>query len=79
MWFIPMGIVLGAKVSFTEFLVNNLLPVTLGNTLVSPSHGLLSLMELPQPTACGSHGVLHHELRCFCHAARRTEAPCTHV
>ncbi|GFH32433.1 low co2 inducible protein A, partial [Haematococcus lacustris] len=33
MFFIPMGMVLGAKVTFSEFMLNNLLPVTLGNTL----------------------------------------------
>lgn len=33
MFLIPMGMVLGAKVSFNEFLWNNLLPVTLGNTI----------------------------------------------
>ncbi len=33
MFIIPMGISLGAKVTFSEFLWNNLLPVTLGNTL----------------------------------------------
>ncbi len=33
MFFIPMGIVLGAKVTFSQFLWNNLLPVTLGNTI----------------------------------------------
>jgi formate/nitrite transporter FocA (FNT family) len=32
MFFIPLGIMLGAKVTFTDFLMNNLLPVTLGNT-----------------------------------------------
>jgi formate/nitrite transporter FocA (FNT family) len=31
MFFIPMGIALGAKVSVTSFLTANLLPVTLGN------------------------------------------------
>lgn len=33
MFLIPLGIVLGAKVTFNEFLWNNLLPVTLGNTI----------------------------------------------
>lgn len=33
MFTIPMGMVLGAKVSLADFLLNNLLPVTLGNTL----------------------------------------------
>jgi formate/nitrite transporter FocA (FNT family) len=28
-----MGIVLGAKVTFMEFVVNNLIPVTIGNTI----------------------------------------------
>ena len=32
MFFIPTGMLLGAKVTFTQFLVNNLVPVTLGNT-----------------------------------------------
>jgi formate/nitrite transporter FocA (FNT family) len=31
MFLIPMGIMLGAKVSFSKFLLSNLLPVTLGN------------------------------------------------
>lgn len=33
MFFIPLGIAMGAKVTFAQFLVNNLLPVTLGNII----------------------------------------------
>lgn len=33
MFFVTMGIALGAKVTFGQFLMTNLLPVTLGNTL----------------------------------------------
>jgi formate/nitrite transporter FocA (FNT family) len=32
MFFIPTGMLLGAKVTVSQFLLNNLLPVTLGNT-----------------------------------------------
>ena len=31
MWLVPMGITLGADVSFSHFLTSNLFPVTLGN------------------------------------------------
>lgn len=31
MWMIPMGMALGAPVSAADFLLRNLLPVTLGN------------------------------------------------
>ena len=31
MWMIPMGMVLGAPVTFSDFMLRNLLPVTLGN------------------------------------------------
>ena len=31
MWMIPMGMVLGAPVTTADFLLRNLLPVTLGN------------------------------------------------
>ena len=33
MFMVPLGIALGAKVSFAQFLASNLLPVTLGNTV----------------------------------------------
>ena len=33
MFMVPLGIALGAKVSFSHFLTSNLLPVTLGNTV----------------------------------------------
>ena len=33
MFIIPAGIALGAKVTFTDFLVKNLIPVTIGNTI----------------------------------------------
>ena len=31
MWMIPMGMILGAPVTVSDFLLRNLLPVTLGN------------------------------------------------
>jgi formate/nitrite transporter len=33
MFIIPLGIMLGAPISFSDFLMNNLIPVTLGNTI----------------------------------------------
>jgi formate/nitrite transporter len=33
MFIIPMGMVLGAKVSISDFIINNLIPVTIGNTI----------------------------------------------
>jgi len=33
MFIVPIGILLGAKVTFAEFVVNNLIPVTIGNIL----------------------------------------------
>lgn len=33
MFFIPCGIAMGAKVSISDFIFNNLIPVTLGNTV----------------------------------------------
>ena len=33
MFMVPLGIALGANVSFAQFLTSNLLPVTLGNTV----------------------------------------------
>ena len=33
MFIIPMGMALGADVSVSQFLLNNLLPVTLGNVV----------------------------------------------
>ncbi len=63
MFFIAMGIVLGAKVTFSEFLLNNLLPVTLGNTLAGVVlvgtafafiHGSLGKKPAPPPAAANS-------------------------
>ena len=33
MWMIPMGMVLGAPVTLSDFVLRNLLPVTLGNVV----------------------------------------------
>lgn len=33
MFFIPMGIVMGAKVTWAQCFLNNILPVTLGNII----------------------------------------------
>ena len=42
-FFIPLGMVLGANVSWADFVINNALPVTLGNflaaTLLALSYG----------------------------------------
>ncbi len=44
MFIIPVGIFCGADVAFADFLVNNLVPVTLGNLLgglIFATHALL--------------------------------------
>ncbi len=51
---IPLGMCLGADVTWSQFFFNNLIPVTLGNTIA----GVLMMVSLgypPPPTraACG--------------------------
>ena len=52
MFIIPVGIFCGADVTFADFLVNNLVPVTIGNllgALLFASHARLH--PLPPPSA----------------------------
>ncbi len=59
MFIIPVGILCGADVAFTDFLAANLLPVALGNlfgALIFTSHALLH--PLPPPVK-GSSGQPH--------------------
>ncbi len=60
MFFIPMGMTLGAPVTWAQAFLNNILPVTLGNTIAgffmmacaySLSYGALGKNLAPKPAA----------------------------